>query len=135
MINMELAKQRGISQENIQAINTLHTLLERLIQSYTLDVPYQEARDLVRSAEFTLQRLWQFSVDERYHTWYKRLEYRYLELKYAGKTFKCTATGHTKTIEECQCFPKSFIVIGDSALDMGVPGSYHRMIGNLVEVV
>ena len=132
--NRDLAKARNISQENIEAIDALHELLERLIASYTLEIPYEEARDLVRSVEFTLQNLWDFPLDERYHTWYERLEYRYLELKYAGKTFKCTKTGLTKTIEECQCFPKSFIAIGDSAIDMGVQGAYSRIIGNLEEI-
>lgn len=132
--NLELAKARKISQENIEAIDYLHNLLERLISSYTLEIPYEEARDLVRSVEFTLQKLWQFSPDERYHTWYKQLEYRYLELKYSGKTFKCTETGEIATIDESVCYPRSFCVVGKSALDMGVPGGYSRIIGNLVEI-
>ncbi len=132
--NRQLAAQRNISQENIEAIDALHDLLEKLITSYTLEIPYEEARDLVRSVEFTLQKLWGFSIDERYHTWYKQLEYRYLEFKYAGKTFKCTETGEIVTIDKSVCYPRSFCVIGKSALDMGVPGGYRRIIGNLVEI-
>lgn len=132
--NRDLAKARNISQENIEAIDALHEMLEKLIDSYTLEIPYEEARDLVRSVEFTLQKLWNFSIDERYHTWYKRLEYRYLELKYAGKTFKCTETGEIVTIDESVCYPRSFCVIGKSALDMGVPGGYSRIIGSLEEI-
>lgn len=135
MINMELAKQRGISQENIEAINALHTLLERLIQSYTLDVPYQEARDLVESVENQLQKLWGFSVDWRYHTWHLKLNKRWMELTWAGRVFQCQETGVVKQIElddvyECNLWP-----CGNGAIDLGRTGSYHRILGNLKEIM
>lgn len=133
--NLELAKQRGISQENIEAINTLHTLLERLISSYTLDAPYQEARDLVRSAEFTLQRLWGFPEDESYHSWVDMLADKHLELQWAGKTFECQTTGERRTLTKHDTYERNFIAIGACNLDFGVAGGYHRALGNLVEVV
>jgi len=136
MINMELAKQRGISQENIEAINALHTLLERLIQSYTLDVPYQEARDLVRSVEFTLQKLWGFPQDDLYHTWYKRLNQRYMELTWIGRTFKDMDSGTQRTIRERHDVrERGLFGVGTGAIDFGVAGGYHRVLGNLKEIV
>lgn len=135
MINMELAKQRNISQENIEAINTMHELLEKLIQSYTLDVPYQEARDLVRSVEFSLQRLWEFPQDELYHTWYKRLNQRHMELTWIGRTFKDMDSGTQRTIRERHDVrERGLFGVGMGAIDFGVAGGYHRILGNLVEV-
>ena len=67
--NRDLAKARNISRENIVAIDALHEMLEKLIASYTLEIPYEEARDLVRSANMTLSNLWGFTYDERYDQW------------------------------------------------------------------
>lgn len=134
MINMELAKQRNISQENIEAINALHELLERLISSYTLDVHYQEARDLVRSANMTLSNLWNFTYDERFDQWTPRFEQRWMELTWLGKTYECQDTGQRRTIQKEEVYQGNFIRIGNCYLDLGRAGAYHRVIGNLVEV-
>lgn len=133
--NLELAKQRNISQENIEAINALHGLLERLIACYTLAVPYQEARDLVRSANMTLSNLWGFTYDERFDIWSTRFNRRWLELTFAGRTFECSITGEKRTIKPEDCYECSFVPIGNSFLDMGVAGGYHRVLGNLKEIV
>ena len=132
--NRELAKARNISQENIEAIDALHEMLEKFIASYTLEVPYEEARDLVRSAEFTLQKLWDFPQDECYHTWYKRLNQRWMELRWLGKTYRCAKTGVTFTVTKPYVYEKNFIGIGICGLDLGVAGGYNRIIGNLKEI-
>ncbi len=134
-INLELAKQRGISQENIEAINNLHELLERLISCYTLEVDYQEARDLVRSTEFTLQRLWKFPEDEGYHSWVDMLADKHLELVWAGRTFECQTTGERRTLTKHDTYERNFIAIGACNIDFGAAGAYHRVLGNLVEIV
>lgn len=135
MINMELAKQRGISQENIEAINALHVLLEKLISSYTLEVPYSEAHELVTSVEFTLQKLWGFPQDELRHTWHKRLNQRYMELTWIGRTFKDMDSGTQRTIRERHDVrERGLFEVGRGAIDFGVAGGYHRVLGNLKEV-
>lgn len=133
--NLELAKQRGISQENIEAINNIHDLLERLIENYTLEVDYQEARDLVRSAEFALQRLWAFSEDERYHSWVDMLADKHLEIVWAGRTFECQSTGERRTLTKHDTHERNFIAIGSCNIDFGVAGGYHRILGNLKEIL
>lgn len=132
--NLELAKQRGISQENIEAINNLHELLERLISCYTLEVDYQEARDLVRSTEFTLQRLWGFPEDESYHSWVDMLADKHLELVWSGRTFECQTTGARRTLTKHDTYERNFIAIGACNIDFGAAGAYHRVLGNLVEI-
>lgn len=133
--NMELAKQRGISQENIEAIDTLHEMLERLIASYTLEIPYEEARDLVRLAEVTLQYLWGFPQDDLYHTWYKRLNQRHMQLTWIGRTFRDMDSGTQRTIRDRHDVRERGIFgIGMGFIDFGVVGGYHRIVGNLVEI-
>lgn len=133
--NLELAKQRGISQENIEAINSLHELLERLISCYTLEVDYQEALDLVRSTEFTLQRLWGFSEDSLYHTWYKKLNQRHMQLTWIGRTFRDMDSGTQRTIlERHGVRERGIFGVGMGFIDFGVAGGYHRIVGNLKEI-
>lgn len=135
MINMELAKQRGISQENIEDINALHSLLDKLISSYTLDVDYREARDLVMSAENQLQKLWDFPVNENYHSWYLKLNKRWMELTWLGRVFQCQETGVVKQIELDDVYECNMWVCGNGAIDLGRAGSYNRVLGNLKEIV
>lgn len=132
--NRQLAAQRNISKENIEAIDSLHNLLERLIASYTLEIPYEEARDLVRSVEFTLQRLWKFPEDASYHSWVDVLADKHLELIWAGRTFECQTTGERRTLTKHDTYERNFIAVGACNIDFGVAGGYHRVLGNLVEV-
>jgi hypothetical protein len=133
--NRQLAAQRNISQENIEAIDALHEMLEKLIASYTLEIPYEEARDLVRSVEFALQKLWDFPQDEMYHTWYKRLNQRHIELTWIGRTFKDMDSGTQRTIRERHDVrERGLFGVGMGAIDFGVANGYSRIIGNLVEI-
>lgn len=132
--NLELAKARNISRENIEAIDALHEMLGKLIASYTLEIPYEEARDLVRSVEFTLQRLWKFPEDSSYHSWADVLADKHLELIWAGRTFECQTTGKRRTLTKHDTHERNFIAIGACNIDFGVAGSYHRVLGNLVEI-
>ena len=133
--NLELAKQRGISQENIEAINSLHELLERLISCYTLDADCQEARDLVRSANKTLSDLWGFTYDERFDQWTPRFEKRHMELVWTGRTFRCEDTGTVRTIEAKDVGVCRLWGCGNGCIDFGRPMAYSRIVGNIVEII
>lgn len=132
--NLELAKQRGISEENVEAINSLHELLERLISSYTLDVDYQETRNLVRSTNMTLSNLWGFTYDERFDQWTPRFEQRHMQLVWAGRTFRCEDTGTVRTIEAKDVGVCRLWGCGNGCIDFGRPMAYSRIIGNLAEI-
>ena len=132
--NLELAKARNISQENIKAIDALHEMLEKLIASYTLEIPYEEARDLVRSANMTLSNLWGFTYDERYDQWTPRFEQRHMELVWVGRTFKCQDTGTVRTIEAKDIGVCRLWGCGNGVVDFGRPMAYSRTIGDLVEI-
>lgn len=133
--NRQLAIERNISQENIEAIDALHEMLEKLISSYTLEIPYEEARDLVRSANMTLSNLWGFTYDERYDQWTPRFEQRRMELVWVGRTFRCEETGTVRTIEAKDVGVCHLWDCGNGCVDFGRPNAYSRIIGNLVEVM
>ena len=97
--NRELAKQRNITEQNIAYIDEMHSLLEKLIESYTLEIPYEEALELVHSAEFTLQELWGFPKNASYHTWYKKLNEKAFCLTWQGRKFKCLDTGEVVELQ------------------------------------
>ena len=133
--NRTLAKQCGLSEQAIEYIDQLHDLLEKLIASYTLDVDYHEALELVESVEFDLQRLWKFSEDRRYHTWRNKLARRWMELTWVGRTFVCTISGVERTIEKEDVKERGLFGVGKQGfIDFGVGGGYHRIVGNITEV-
>lgn len=132
--NRTLAKQRGLSEQAIQYIDQLHDLLEKLIASYTLDVEYQEALELVESVEFDLQRLWKFSEDRRYHTWRNKLARRWMELTWVGRAFRCNETGITREVNLWDISERCLLRVGDGCIDLGVAGGYHRIVGNITEM-
>lgn len=79
--NMELVKQRGISDENVERINTIHEALFNLIDAYTLECDYKATCELITQADYGLQFLWGFSHDSRFHTWVGRLAAKHLRLQ------------------------------------------------------
>lgn len=132
--NRDLAKARNISQENIEAIDALHEMLEKLIASYTLEIPYEEARNLVCSANMMLSNLWGFTYDSAYDTWTPRFEQRHMELMWVGRTFKCQDTGTVRTIEAKDVGICRLWGCGNGMIDFGRPNAYSRTIGDLVEI-
>lgn len=129
-MNYTLAKERNISDVNVALIARFHVLLCRLIDSYTLEEDYYEAKELVRSVEFLLQDLWVFSRDERYHTWINKLRDRHLSLQWEGKQYLCEDTDTVHTLKG-PFYEGQFIPVGNGAIDIGRIGAYSRCIGNI----
>lgn len=134
MHNKQLADQRNISQESREAIDEMHVLLEKLIDAYTLEIPYQEAESLVKSANKTLSDLWKFEYNERYDQWTPRLKQKALELTWAGRSFKCGKTGVVVIITPEQAYERNLITVGEGFIDLGVFQGYSRVFGNVEEI-
>ena len=133
--NRELVKQRNISPENVEFIDKIHELLEKLIDSYSLEVDYEEALNLVKSANKALSDLWGFTYDERKDQWTPRLKQKHLELCFVGRTFEETTTGIRYTIQPEDVYECALIRIGESAyVDVGRAGFYSRFGGNIKEI-
>lgn len=129
--NLDLAKERGLSEEEILQINELHQALEYYTDLF-IKVPWnQKAEDIIHNLEFTAQRLWKFPEDKRFHTWAPR--YAFL-CNWFGRTFKCLDTGETITLGK-DIHPKQFISFGKCAIDLGVLNGYSRKIGNIQEIL
>lgn len=132
--NPELVKERNISPENVEYINQFHDLLAKLINSYTLEIPYQEAKELVQSANKSLSDLWGFVYNPAYDTWTPRLTEKWMKLTFAGRKFRCKDTGDVVEIDIDDCYETSYIPVGSSGLDLGRADSYYRIIGNIEEI-
>lgn len=129
--NLELAKERGLSEEDISKINELHEALEYYTDLF-IKVPWnQKAEDIIHNLEFAAQRLWKFPGDKRFHTWAPR--YAFL-CNWFGRSFKCLDTGETITLGK-DIYPKQFISFGKCAIDLGVLNGYSRKIGNIQEIL
>ena len=130
-VNMELAKARGLSEETIKKIDTLHEYLEEFINEVNLDHDYEACVGLVRNVEFQLQELWGFTRDNRYHTWVVRLHNHVRELQYLGVVYRCKETGESRTIGRDELSGSVLVSIGNGFIDFG---GVVRLVGNLERV-
>ena len=129
--NMELAKQKGLSDEAVMKIDTLHDHLDCIIDNISLDHDEQEVADHVRKIEFELQALWGFNQDARYHTWVKRVYRRFRQLQYLGAVYRCNDSHQTRTIDNKELDGGVLVSVGNGFIDFG---GVVRIVGNLERV-
>jgi len=132
--NLELAKQRGISDQNIKKINILHDELESCLNEsdeYLRETDRERMFDWFTSIEYALQRAWGFVEDARYHTWIHRLHKRYRELDYLGAVYRCNVTGVTRTISDVALHGGQLVGVGNGFIDFG---GVVRIVGNLERI-
>lgn len=130
--NPILVKSRGISDDDVVMINTLHAHLEMFIDETKAGDDYEARLAHVRSIEFQLQDLWGFTRDSAYHTWVNKLSDRFRELKYVGRTYRCKETGLERTVEYTDLKIASYgylFVVGKGFIDFG--GYNVRVCGDL----
>lgn len=128
-INMQLAKEMGLSQETIEHINSIHDKLEDLLSKVSEGFN-QNRYETIEAYEYTLQELWGFPQDPSYHTWKKRYEFK---CQWANRTFRCKDTSVEFTIPE-GIEEGAFFIIGKGFLDVGRLNAYSRRGGNLEEI-
>lgn len=129
-VNLELAKERGLSKEDIQEINKWHELIDYYMELFVGKPWKQEVQDILHNAEYQLQNLWKFPQYKSYHRYAPR--YAFL-CTWVGRTFKCLDTGETITLGK-DIYPKQLISFGKCAIDLGVLNGYSRKIGNIQEI-
>lgn len=127
--NLELAKERGISKEDILQINAIHEQIERIIDKRCGMGFNTVVFKMITNCEYNLQRLWKFEPDDNYHTYAPR--YKFL-CNWCGRTFKCVETGAVITLGK-DIYPKQYITFVNCAVDLGNE-AYSRRIGNMEEV-
>lgn len=134
--NPDLVKQMGVSDENVRRINFIHNLLDTLLNEdddYLTNVDRPDMFKHISDLEFSLQRLWGFSEDRRYHTWRERMRKRLREIDYLGKTWRCTVTGTERTVTgDDLLIAGQLFGVGKGFVDFG--DGYIRVVGPL-EVV
>lgn len=131
--NPDLVKLMGVSDENVRRINIIHSELEALLNEtdeYLTEVDRGRLFTHIRDLEFSLQRLWGFTEDRRYHTWRERIRKRLREVDYLGKTWRCSITGEERTVTgEDLLNPDKLFGVGKGFVDFG--DGYTRVVGPL----
>lgn len=130
MINMQLAKARGLSDEEIEKIEYLHWVLDLCLERGCLYGYDEDLYKAVEQFEYILQDLWGFSQDAKEHKWKHRYKFK---CQWAGRKFRCTHTGEEFTIPN-SVEERDYFSFGKSAIDVGRLGSYSRIIGDVVEI-
>lgn len=130
-VNLELAKEKNLSEDSIENINFIHNALSYLIDNAeNIDNP-DSAFELFTEAEYTLQRLWGFSEDHLYHTWTRRLHKRYREIEYLGAVYRCNDSHETRTIDSHDLQSGVLVNVGSGFIDFG---GVVRIVGPLERV-
>lgn len=129
MINMQLAKARGLSGEEIEKIEHLHWVLELCLERGCLYGYDEDLYKAIEQIEYLLQDLWGFPQDCGYHTWKHRYKFK---SQWAGRTFRCNTTGEEFTIPN-SVGERDFYSFGKAFVDVGRLDSYSRF-SNCTEV-
>lgn len=129
MINMELARRKGLDQYEIDTIQAIHVRVDRLMETARLGNFNQKTYNWIEKLEFSLQALWGFDINERYHT--HKHHYKWA-CRWIGSKWKCLDTGQELVISKDIQY-NNYIRIGEGAIDLGNI-YYHRVIGNVVEI-
>lgn len=74
MINLELAKQKGLSEERVTAIKELHKQAEAILRRPEHYGEAEEVLELLTAIEYSLQLLWGFPTDKAYHSYSFKLD-------------------------------------------------------------
>lgn len=134
--NLELAKQRGISDEHVRRINVIHQELEDCLNEpddYLREIDRGQMTNHFKQLEYTLQRIWGFSEDSMYHTWGTRLCKRFREVDYLGAVYRCNETGFERTVTTGDLVASSHALfgVGKGFIDFG---GVVRIVGNLERI-
>lgn len=128
--NRKLAQQRGISEETCKQIDYVHECIDDSIR-IALEVGWSEdfVKENLAVYEEELQRLWNFPVDPRFHTYFKK--YQFIK-KWAGKKYRCNTTGQEFTVP-FGVDERQFFACGEAFLDTGRLNAYSRF-SNCTEI-
>lgn len=122
MINMQLAKSRGLSDEAIEWIKYLHEKMESYLEDGCLNGYSECLYTTIEQFEYFLQRLWGFPQDPDKHTWKHRYKFK---CQWAGRTFQCNTTGEELTIPN-SVEEGDFFSFGKAFVDVGRLDYYYR---------
>lgn len=128
--NRTLAKQRGLSDEQIERIDYIHDKIDEFTAAWIKEPFSQSRKDEIHSLEYLLQRAWGFPEDCGYHTYAKVYEFK---CQWVGKVFRCNVTGKEFTIPNT-VKERDFFPVGEGAVDVGRLHGYYRIVGDVIEV-
>lgn len=121
--NRVLATQRGVSEEVCKKIDQLHEDIDTYIaRAIKENISECLVEVYLKDMEFLLQELWGFPEDDRYHTYFKKYQFK---KEWCDMVFRCNTTGQEFTVpfdvNEC-----AFFQWGEAFVDVGRLGFYSR---------
>ena len=124
--NRQLAEARGLSEEAINEIDRIHSLIDEFTRAWVGEPFSQGRKDEIHSLEYLLQRLWGFPEDCDYHRYAHEYEFK---CQWVGKKYRCRKTAEVFEIpyevKERDCY-----FFGDGAMiDAGRLNYYARFSG------
>lgn len=129
MVNIQLAKARGLSDEEIKQIECLHGSLKLCLECGCTHGYDEDLYKAIEQFEYLLQDLWGFPQDSDHHTWKHRYKFK---SQWAGRTFRCNTTGEEYTIPN-SVEERDFYSFGKAFVDVGRLDGYSRF-SNCTEV-
>ncbi len=127
--NIDLAIERGLTDEELTTLNVLYHKLEMFLTRPTMYVNEDEVEDVIHGFEYVLQSVWGFSPDRSKHRYVR--EYRFKK-QWVGRVFKCVKTGEQFTIPS-DVKERDFYKVGEGFIDVGRMSAYSRFSG-VIEV-
>ncbi len=124
MINHKLADEMGLTTGEREVIETLHKIISdyekcSLLRGGSLE----DAEGFLTACDYTLQELWGFPKDEKFHTYFDNFKFK---KEWVGRTF-VSGDGTTFTIP-LDVRKREFYPIGEGFVDVG-DGFYSRFSG------
>lgn len=82
ILNMKLAEKQGLTQEDVRGLEILHSFKDNLFQTASvMSIKSEHGTPLdkkgivlaLEQIEFSMQRLWKFTEDRNFHTWWYQI--------------------------------------------------------------
>lgn len=130
MVNMRLAKQRGLTTSEVELLNLAHEKMQTAIDNAPVAGYSNDVYLLIEALENMCQHVWGFDLDPTRHTWKKRY---WMCATWGGRKFRCGITGEEFTIP-AEVEERDYFAFGKSAVDVGRAGGSCRWIGAPIDI-
>lgn len=113
-------------------IDEIYQNLDALVEKYTLDIDFDEALQFIKDVIFDIEK--EIPPIHMFEQYKKALTNKAMQLRFAGRKFKCNDTNTVVMLMPQDCFERNCVQIGRGFLDLGAYGAYTRRIGKIEEI-
>lgn len=112
-------------------IDEIYQNLDALVDKYTLDIDFDEALQFIKDVIFDIEK--EIPPIHMFEQYKKALTNKAMQLKFAGRKFKCNDTNTVVMLMPQDCFECSYVQVGRGALDL-CNVNFMRVIGSVEEL-